>query len=409
MLTLNTLRSVQQSQQNSLKPVENELDRTGTIDSEFLVLGYARIITGIRRCGKSTVMRQIMEKENKNCFYLTFDDPRLYELSLETVPFLDTLISESQASVLCFDEIQLLDKWEQYVRYKLDEGFLIVLTGSNAALLSKELGSRLTGRHIDTELFPFSYLEYTKYTKQLLGYSSFCTYLQHGGFPVSINHGSEYLLPLFDDILQRDILLRYGIRNERAFKSLALYLLSNVGSKVSANKLLSVAGVASPTSMLDYFSYLECSYLFSFIPKYDESYKIQQISPKKVYCIDVGMIFALTESSSMNRGHILENLVFNELRRKYKKIYYYDQNGECDFIVQADNHEVVMVIQVCLELTVENKQREFSGLEIAVKRFPKALPLLLTQNQEDTVLIGQRQVSILPIWKWLASFQISKE
>lgn len=401
MLTINSLRTIQQNQQEMLGPVE----RTKYVGSDFLIPEYARIITGVRRCGKSTLLRQIIRQGTHTAFYLNFDDPRLYEFTLETTQLLDLLIAEKQPALLCFDEIQVLDKWEQYIRQKLDEGFFVLLTGSSASLLSRELGSRLTGRHVDTELFPFSYLEYLEYTNETAGKASFSSYFRLGGFPMSIKYGQEYLLMLFDDIIQRDILVRYGIRNTRAFKSLSLYLLSNVGTKVSANKLLAVSDVATPKSILEYFSYLESSYLFSFVPRYDDSYRAQQISPKKVYCIDVGLIHALTECFSVNAGHVLENLVFNELRSRYRRIYYYEQGGECDFIVQTDRHETVMVIQVCAELTIDNRRREFSGLELAMKRFPTAKPYVLTNNQEDMALVGDRVVSVLPVWKWLVEIQ----
>ena len=175
---------------------------------------FALIISGIRRCGKSTLLLQLLNERFRDAFYLSFEDPRLTGFESSDFNRLNEEIAERKSRTLFINEIQLLENWERFVRLKLDEGFLVIVTGSNASLLSNELGTKLTGRHLAIELFPFSYSEFVRFRELEFSASSVEQYLLTGGFPEYVRQGSGIILnSLFEDILTRDIAVRYGIRD----------------------------------------------------------------------------------------------------------------------------------------------------------------------------------------------------
>ena len=228
---------------------------------------FALIVSGVRRCGKSTLLYQLLDERYQDALYLNFEDPRLYGFDLKDFGRLDKIITRLGTRVLLFDEIQIIDDWERYVRQKLDESFQIVITGSNASLLSKELGTKLTGRHITKELFPFSFEEFAEFTTKKLSPKSLADYLEIGGFPEYIKQGIEDILHyVLEDILLRDIAIRHNIRDVDKLQKLALYLISNVGKPVSANRLKSIVDIGSTSTVTEYLSYLEDSYLIQLIP-----------------------------------------------------------------------------------------------------------------------------------------------
>ena len=243
---------------------------------------HVLIVSGIRRCGKSTLLFQLLRERHPKAVYLNFDDPRLYDFSTEDFMKLDVMIKMTGSDVLMFDEIQLVKNWERYVRQKLDENFQIFVTGSNATLLGREVGLSLTGRHITKELFPFSYSEYCRFRQLQPGIESTLSYLSEGGFPEYLKQkNNEILTSLLNDIIARDIAIRYNIRDVRTLQRLTLYLLSNIGNRVTGNKLKSAFGISSATTILEYFSHLEESWLMAFVPMFDYSVKKQNINPKK--------------------------------------------------------------------------------------------------------------------------------
>lgn len=365
--------------------------------------GYATIVTGIRRSGKSTLVGQLLRK-CRNHLYLNFDTPSLYGFRMEDFALLDAVIKERKARNLFFDEIQVVKGWEVYVRGKLDEGYKVVITGSNASLLSRELGTHLTGRHISKTLYPFSYAEFCGLKRKVLGERSFHEYLQLGGFPQYLKFMDEEILQnLVNDIVYRDIMVRYGLKEDLPLKKLLLYLIGNIGNPVSATSLKNVIGVKAPQTILDYFSYLENSYVVQFVPKFSYSFKVQQVNPKKVYCVDMGLHSAMSPSFSKDLGRKLENTVFLELVRNKFDVFYLNENGhECDFIA-CQNNEPKVAIQVCYDFTVENREREVAGLAEALKFFKMESGLLLTLNQTDEINVEGKRVHVMPVWKWMES------
>ncbi len=363
---------------------------------------HALIISGVRRCGKSTLLMQMLKKMNdEQFFFINFESPQLYDFSISDFARLDNLIAKKGAKNLFFDELQLVEGWEMYVRQKLDEGFKVVITGSNASLLSKELGTRLTGRHIAQELFPFSYTEFLSFKSLTPSADSLRIYMDKGGFPEYLKNGDDQQLAmLFDDVLIRDIVTRYGIKDIKSLYRLALYLISNIGNRVTATKLRQPMSVGATSTILSWFSHLELSYLFSFLPVFSHSPKAQLINPRKVYAIDLGLINVMSATLTEDLGRKLENLIFLSLRKKYKEIYYFDEKGECDFVA-IKNGVVLELVQVCYELMPDNLQREMNGLLAAMRFFDKKRAVIITFSNSDFIEKDGFEIEVIPAHKYL--------
>jgi len=344
---------------------------------------------------------RILKSEYPKTFSLNFDDTRLVDFEKSDWMKLDEIIAESKSKVLFFDEIQIIEGWERYIRQKLDESYRVFITGSNASLLSRELGTKLTGRHISKELFPFSYTEFAKYKKLAISSNSVLVYLKTGGFPEFIKTGNnDVLLQLFNDVLIRDIAVRYGIRDIKTLQSMALYLISNVGNRITASKLKKQFSFGSTTTVLEYLSHLETSYLFFFVPKFSYSLKSQSINPKKVYSIDTGLISANSASFTDDLGSRFENLIFLHIRRNNNEIYYFSVKNECDFVV-CENGKVKELIQACYELNPDNLERETNGLYEAMQFFKIKKGGIVTLNQTDSILRDGMSITVIPAHKFM--------
>jgi len=392
-----SIRLVVLSQSQELKKNSAGIQRE-LLKNVDLRTKHAIILSGIRQCGKSTLLKQLL-KDLTKFYYFNFEDPRALNFRLEDFETLEEVFKEEfgDSVYYFFDEIQNIQEWERFVRARLDTGKKFIITGSNASLLSKELGTRLTGRHLTYELFPFSYKEMLELKSQKPSVKTFEEYSKKGGFPeFLIFDKNEILHELFNDILLRDIVARYSLRESKTIKELAIYLLTNVGSEFSYNKLAKYFNIGSVNSVIDYISYLEDSYLIFTISKFDYSYKKQIINPKKTYSIDTGLSNANSASFSEDKGRVLENLVFLHLRRKYKEIYYFKRKHECDFVVK-DKGKVIFAVQVCHTLTEDNKEREVNGLKEAMKELKIETGVILTLNQDDKL----DDIPIKSAWKWM--------
>jgi uncharacterized protein len=368
-----------------------------------VVENFASIITGIRRCGKSTLMLQILKKQQSPALFLNFEDIRLSGFETSDFNRLNTEIERRKVKNLFFDEIQIVNQWEIFINQKLNEGFHVFITGSNASLLSKELGTHLTGRHLSAELFPFSYAEFLAFTQTENNINSFNVYLETGGMPEYLKTRLGIILrQLIDDILYRDIAVRHNIRNVDALRELTVYLISNIGKPVSARQLTGLFGISAAATIIDYLGWLQNAYIVDFIPVFDYSVKTQIRNPKKVYVIDPGIYHQIKTTFTDDYGRQLENLVYLHLRRKYQQIYYFNKNGECDFIVMK-NGKTEHCIQVCYQLNDMNMNREFQGLKTALNYFNLKEGIIVTHNQTDLFETDGTVIKLIPAWKFLMS------
>ncbi len=375
------------------------------------------IISGIRRSGKSTIQRLLQLELAKADYYLNFDDERLIHFQVEDFQMLLEVFIElfGEQSSFYFDEIQNIEGWERFVRRLYEQGKKIYITGSNAKLLSRELGTHLTGRYIQFEVFPLSFQEIIRHkypealTKKALSTTDigmiqrhFSNYLKTGGIPEYVKFEKpEYLRDLFEGILYRDIIARYKVNDEKPLREMAYYLASNIGKEFSYTNLGEIIGIRSPHTIKNYCNYLEQCYLCFFVSRYSHSLKKQIQYNKKCYMIDPALIRTIGFRVSEDRGRLLENVVFLHLRMRKKEIYFHKDKTECDFIIREGN-QIIQAIQVTTTLSDEQvKNREINGLIEAMDAYNLREGLILTEYEQDTFEINGFLITIIPIWKWL--------
>lgn len=374
------------------------------------------IISGIRRCGKSTLLLQFKDFY-KNVSYVNFDDDRFIRFTHDDFQTLLTLLLKlnPNTDVFFFDEIQNIAGWERFVRRLHDDGYKIFITGSNAHLLSSELGTHLTGRYVKIELFPFSFREIlhgknidpnNKTTQNLaLVLKEFETFLSDGGFPEFIHYQEpEFVVRTYEDIIYRDIVARYGIRDVSAVKIIAHYLMTNFTREYTYNSLVQLSGLKSDTSVRNYIRNFEDAYLLFECVKYDYSLKRQFTQAKKIYAIDSGMRNAISLKFSQDIGKSFENQVYIELIRRGYEVWYFRDKVECDFI--ARKPDSMVALQVCYEVTPDNFSREINGLTEALEKTGAETGLLLTMNQRTIPGYGEnteKEIQVIPAWEWFYS------
>lgn len=360
---------------------------------------FINIITGIRRSGKSTLMHQLIHQLDQDFAYFHFEDPRIFGFSVDDFPKLEEVLGEK--SYYFFDEIQNVPQWELFVRKLHDKGKLICITGSNASLLSKELGTRLTGRNITKELFPFNYSEYCTLYSIDQDSDSVSKYMNDGGIPLFLKTREiAYLHQLLRDILYRDIIARHGIRNGKLVEELTLFLISNIAKPYSLNGLKKTFNLGSANSVSDYVSWLEDSYLFFTLPRFSWSLKSVAVNQKKIYSIDTGFAQANSLSFRSDKGRLFENMIYLSLRRKFTDLYYFREKGECDFVVK-EKDKVTQVVQSCYELNSDNLQRELNGLKEAMDFFGLQEGIIVTLDQTDSFTDGNKHIRVVSAKDWL--------
>lgn len=392
MITEEILRAVIKDFQpinSSRRIVERE--KTIPMNSNRIV-----VITGIRRCGKSTLLKHHIKNFNEAIF-INFEDIRLEGFDKNDFLKIEKIAAEDQIRYLVFDEIQNVFDWEKFVRSAHDKGFQIFITGSNASMLSRELGTHLTGRHLQLELFPFSFGEYLKLKSLEENAENFLLYLQNGGFPEYLQSEEEdYLRSLAKDIVIRDIAVRRNIKNDHLLMRLLSFLMSNTGKEFSYNNISKLLEIKSVRTTIDYCDYLKESYLIDFLPRFSFSIKQQQMNPQKIYAIDTAMAKSISLSLSEDSGRKFENAVFLMLKRfSVELLYFKDEKSECDFIVKKGN-QICMAIQVCWQLTSDNLEREINGLKNAMNTVSLENGFIITMNQEDSF----DNIQAIPAWKF---------
>jgi predicted AAA+ superfamily ATPase len=355
------------------------------------------VVSGVRRCGKSVLIRKSLPNDVPG-LYLNFEDPRLVDFEAADFPKLAQLRDELGKTSILLDEVQTVVGWEIFARSLHEKGEKLYITGSNASMLSRELGTRLTGRYKQVELFPFSYTEFLLFKQLSPSEESFETYFQSGGFPEFLqNQDPDYLRTLLRDILTRDVAVRRNISNETALIRLGVFLSSNVAKPFSYARMGSLLEIKSVRTVIDYCDYLAESYLFDLIPMYSPSIRKQLANPKKAFCVDPALASANSLSFSKDQGRKLENYVYLHLRRSFKEIQYFQtKDSECDFVIKW-NEDIIGAVQVCWDLNADTLHRELKGLKAALDETQASQGVLLTWNQED-LLDGIR---VMPVWKWM--------
>ena len=386
------------------------------IKDEWLSTRQVVVISGVRRCGKSYFLRQIREKNNEKDYYFRFDDERLINFSVEDFETLDICFSEfyGEQHTYYFDEIQNVEGWELYVRRLYNEGAKVYVTGSNAKMLSREMGTHLSGIHIPVELYPFSFAEYLQLKNINVNKTDFYTtagaallakhlktYMLSGGFPAYLQgEPDDYISALYQSIIYRDVLQRNNITNGREVLELMHFLASNAAKRHSYTSLAKIIGVKHSDTIKHYVRCLEETYLLSQLLKYNASVKTQEASIKKMYLIDNAIIRLVGFNPTDNLGPLLENLIFVELKRRGNDIFYHANGSECDFIVRT-GCRITQCIQVTASLADEStRKREVAGLASAAKTYGTTDNTIITL-EDDRISMEDNGIRVVPAWRWL--------
>ncbi len=380
-------------------------------------LPHIIVLTGIRRCGKSTLLRQIIDDtyNNDDFYYINFEDERLFNFNAKDFNQIYEALVElfGDKKTFFIDEIQNVPNFENFVRRFYDNGYKFYITGSNAKLLSKEIGTKLTGRHLDIIVKPFSFKEFMtfkgiQFDENMLYKtesraeikSLFQEYLFGGSMPEYVMYkDKELLMQTYEDIIIKDIVVRYNIENVIRLKELYQYTITNFSNKFSFNSLKRIIDFGSVNTIKLHLGYLCETHLAKMITKFDYSMKKQLINEKKLYVIDNGFISAISTRSTKDKGWLLENLVFNRLTDDFE-IFYHSGKSECDFIL-VERNNIKTAMQVTWELNEPNRDREINGLVEAMQTYDLKSGLLLTYDQEEEIIINLKKIHIKPIWKWL--------
>ena len=386
------------------------------INDEWLSTRQVVVISGVRRCGKSYLLRQIREKSAEKDYYFRFDDERLINFTVEDFETLDVCFSEfyGEQHTYYFDEIQNIKGWELYVRRLYNEGAKVYITGSNAKMLSREMGTHLSGIHIPVELYPFSFSEYLQLKGISVNKTDFYTtagaallskhfkaYMLSGGFPAYLQgEPDDYISSLYQSIIYRDVLQRNNIANGREVLELMHFIASNAAKRHSYSSLSKVVGVKHSDTVKHYVQCVEDTYLLSQLLKYNASVKTQEASIKKMYLIDNAIIRLVGFNPTDNLGPLLENLIFIELKRRGKDIFYHANGSECDFIVRTGTR-ISQCIQVTVSLADEStRKREVMGLTAAAKSYGTTDNNIITL-EDDRISLEDNNIRVIPAWRWL--------
>lgn len=397
----------------------------------FLKYKEVILITGIRRSGKSSLMKLIsddlMKKFNiskSNLLYLNFEDERFIDFTVKDFDLLYEIFLELEnpqgKKYFFLDEIQNIKGWEKWVNRLYEfENIKFFITGSNATLLSSEISTALTGRNRQIINWPFSFRELLRLRgfslsdkdlyikeKRVILKRLFKEYFEFGGFPEVLKLKDTTLLEqYFKDIIYRDLIVRYSIRNIKELKELCLYLVSNIGTISSYENLKDFVKAKNINTIKNYLENLENVFLFFRVSLFDYSIKRQIYNPGKFYVGDVGLSQAIGFKFSQNIGHIYENIVFLELKRRNKDLYYWrsKKGKEVDFVTRKGN-KIEEAIQVCFSLTDgETKKREMEGLLEAKKELNPQIFIIITDDEEKEERIEKQKIQVMPLWKWLIS------
>jgi len=403
------------------------------------VPGKATVCVGVRRSGKSTFLFQLMQRlqnagvPRQNLLYLNFFDDRLHTLQHEGLGvILEAYFrlypeKKNAEKVYCFfDEIQVVSGWEPFVdRLIRTETCEVYITGSSAQMLSREIATQMRGRALSWEMFPFSFREFLDFKgmesegplstkRRLTIQKAFDEYWETGGFPevagldrrLRIKTHQEY----WGAMLFRDLVERHDISHPKAVTDLAHWLVDNTASLYTVNNLTgylkSLGHKAPKQAVSNYLEWFEDAYILFTVRIFDASLARANTNPKKIYCVDHALVTSVSSGILHNMGHLLENLVFNALRRGTPKIFYYKTKGgrEVDFIAQMQDRSRLLV-QVCESLAdPQTRKREVSALTEAMSELSLTEGTIVTRGEEDRIKVDSGTIDVVPAWRFLLDF-----
>ena len=428
MIDKRTLEFILTDQQEELKArAEETLCHRQEESAVDITSPQAQVVIGVRRSGKSTLCYQALHSQGLRFAYADFDDERLASLQADQLNDVLEILYKiyGDFNYLFLDEIQNVEGWHLFVNRMLRKKMHVIITGSNAKLLSGELATHLSGRNKEIALYPFSFSEFCvmkqvdtdrRTTKaEAFRRAAFDEYMKQGGFPelLMISDNKNYVGTLVDNILKRDIEQRYKITYKTAFEQLAHHLLNISPAIVVINDLAKLFHFKSEHTAKNYVDYLKQAYLLIGIQKYSQKSKLRAVQ-EKVYAVDVAMMDQRENAfAGENLGHRLETIVAIHLVRRCKSegldVYYLnDRSGECDFVVCRGN-QVLQAIQVSYDISAEKtRKREINGLLLASRQTGCENLLLLTDHESSEVEESGHQIKIQPVYEWCIEQEITE-
>lgn len=409
------IKEIIEDQQELFNNQDKLIEREVSLE-KYMKGNEITIITGIRRCGKSSLLKIISKKISQKFVYINFDDIRFTDFNYNNFEDIEEIVAEMHGNkeevTYLLDEIQNVSSWERWVNNLYSKKIKVFITGSNSSILSSEISTFLTGRKKIINLYPFSFREFlllkninkeykTSFQRREI-FQAFNEYFEKGGFPLVLKNDDLALSKqYFEDILNKDIIKRYNIRKIKELNDLILYLVSNVSQVYSYSTLKKVSGIKSQSMIKNYIEYLKNVFIAFTINRFDYSVKKQKVSSSKFYVLDNSFLKTVAFNFSENAGSRLENLVFTELVRRGHEIYYHYKKTECDFVIK-EGLKITNAIQVSLKLdNIKTKNREIEGLIGALKEYKLKKGLILTLDKEDEIKKGDKKIIIKPVWKWL--------
>lgn len=387
----------------------------------YLTAPEIMLILGARRTGKSTLLYQLiasLKVSPEAVLFINLDEP-LFQSKAEDPGFLSTVIEEylsNHTAVSRFyvfiDEVQNYNYWIQTIKtiHDVNKKIKFILTGSTASLLKNTASTRLSGRYFTTTIFPLTFQEYLDFSNikkvpLVEKKRAVQQYLQFGGFPRVVLEKDERLKQdilknYFQTIYLKDIIFPHNIRNNKDVFELLYFVLSNIGTPFSYKNIAKTLAISADT-VKEYLSYAEESYLLYFLAKYDASVRKQLANPRKAYCIDNGLVNAVSFKFSENKGRLMENLVCMTLIKNQKEIFYHKETGECDFLIR-EGRKIVSAIQVTFSLQDQTvKKRELKGLIEALKVHNLPSGFVITEAEKETIEHDGKKIYVVPLYEWL--------
>ncbi len=415
--------------------IEREFDKVFLENDKILT------IIGPRRAGKTYLCYQLIERlkdevPEDNIMYINFEDERLHPMKGDELTklldiYYELFDPEEGKKYFFLDEVQEMEHWEKWCR-RIDEqekDIKLILTGSTSKLLSKELSTSLRGRTLSWKVFPFSFREFLKtkdididYEDRNIFYSTkkrsrmkalFNEYLRDGGFPEIVLEEEEVLKKkilqeYFSTIYYKDIIERFNVGNIPALEDFLKMRLDNFTGQMtlnrSRNNLKSIGHRVGKATLKKYLDHAEQVFFLFKLEAYSMSRKKRMRNPRKIYAVDTGLVNAVRFDFSEEYGPALENIVFIELKRRGKKVYYHKNDGECDFIIK-EGRDIRSAIQVTKTLE-GTRERELQGLEDAMEEYDLDEGLVLTENEKDDLVLDGKEIVVLPVWLWLLNHDL---